>query len=297
MSNVATIPQKQSFSLTPQTLEEAMHFATMMSKSTIVPKDYQGNPGNILVAVQWGMELGLQPLQAMQNIAVINGRPSIWGDALLAIVRGSGLLESIKEDISETGAVCTIKRRGEDPVSREFTIEDAKRAGLYGKQGPWQQYPKRMMQMRARAFALRDVFPDVLRGVYIAEEARDMPVEKDMGAAEVVETTHSPASSKTESLRNKIAAKRGKVGEEVMLDSVLKAIKAAHNNADLTKAAEQAMKLGNDEDKAKARAAYSEKLAELRRAATQPNPETGEIPDTDDEEMRVQADAIEQEDA
>lgn len=284
MSNIATLPQKQSFSLTPQTLDEAMQFAGMMSKSNIVPKDYQGNPGNVLVAVQWGMELGLQPLQAMQNIAVINGRPSIWGDAMLAIVRGSGLLESIKEDISETGAVCTIKRRGEDAVSREFTIEDAKRAGLYGKQGPWQQHPKRMMQMRARAFALRDVFPDVLRGVNIAEEARDMPVEKDMGAAEVVDTPQAPAASKTESLRNKVAAKRGKAGEEVTLDSVLKAIEAAHNNADLTKAAEQAVKLGNDEDKAKARAAYSEKLAELKRATAQPNQETGEIPD--DEALR-----------
>lgn len=286
MSNVATLPQKQSFSLTPQTLDEAMQFAGMMSKSNIVPKDYQGNPGNVLVAVQWGMELGLQPLQAMQNIAVINGRPSIWGDAMLAIVRGSGLLESIKEDISETGAVCTIKRRGEDAVSREFTIEDAKRAGLYGKQGPWQQHPKRMMQMRARAFALRDVFPDVLRGVNIAEEARDMPVEKDMGAAEVVDTPQAPVASKTESLRNKVAAKRGKAGEEVTLDSVLKAIEAAHNNADLTKAAEQAVKLGNNEDKAKARAAYSEKLAELKRAAAPADPETGEIPDPDDEALR-----------
>ncbi len=286
MSNVATLPQKQSFSLTPQTLDEAMQFAGMMSKSNIVPKDYQGNPGNVLVAVQWGMELGLQPLQAMQNIAVINGRPSIWGDAMLAIVRGSGLLESIKEDISETGAVCTIKRRGEDAVSREFTIEDAKRAGLYGKQGPWQQHPKRMMQMRARAFALRDVFPDVLRGVNIAEEARDMPVEKDMGAAEVVDTPKAPVASKTESLRNKVAAKRGKAGDEVTLDSVLKAIEAAHNNADLTKAAEQAVKIGNDEDKAKARAAYSEKLAELKRAAAPADPETGEISDPDDEALR-----------
>jgi len=143
-----------------------------------------------------------------------------------------------------------------------------------------------MMQMRARAFALRDVFPDVLRGVNIAEEARDMPVEKDMGAAEVVDTPQAPAASKTESLRNKVAAKRGKAGEEVTLDSVLKAIEAAHNNADLTKAAEQAVKLGNDEDKAKARAAYSEKLAELKRAAAPADPETGEIPDPDDEALR-----------
>lgn len=286
MSNVAPLQQqKQSFGLTPQSLDEAMAFAGMMSKSSIVPKDYQGNPGNVLVAIQWGMELGLQPLQAMQNIAVINGRPSIWGDAMLAIVRGSGLLESIKEDISETGAVCTIKRCGEQAVSREFTIEDAKRAGLYGKQGPWQQHPKRMMQMRARAFALRDVFPDVLRGVNIAEEARDMPAEKDMGAAEVVDTPQTPAASKTESLRNKVAAKRGKAAcepGEVTLDCVLKAIEASHNHADLTRAAAQAVQLTGDEDKAKARASYSEKQACLKRAAAQADPETGEIPNPDD---------------
>lgn len=280
MSNVATISQKQTFSLTPQTLEEAMQFASMLAKSTIVPKDYQGNPGNVIVAIQWGMELGLPPLQAMQNIAVINGRPSIWGDAMLALVRGSGLLESITEEVSGDRAICVVKRRGEEAVAREFTLDDAKRAGLLGKSGPWQQYPKRMLQMRARAFALRDVFPDVLRGVYIAEEAIDMPVEKDMGAAEVVETKQAPASSKTETLRNKVAAKRGKAAaDEVTLDSVLKAIDAAQNNAELTKAAEQAVKLASEDDKSKARAAYAEKMAALKRAATQPNPEIGEIDD------------------
>ena len=78
MSNVLAL-QKPSFSLTPSSLAEAMEFAGMMSKSSIVPKDYQNNPGNILVAIQWGMEIGLQPLQSMQSIAVINGRPSEKG--------------------------------------------------------------------------------------------------------------------------------------------------------------------------------------------------------------------------
>src|SRR5690606_17206238 len=76
MNDVVTT--NQSFSLSPKSLDEAMQFANMLSKSTIVPKDFQNNPGNILVAVQWGMELGLQPMQAMQNIAVINGRPALW---------------------------------------------------------------------------------------------------------------------------------------------------------------------------------------------------------------------------
>lgn len=165
--------QKQSFSLAPQDFEQALRFAEIMSKSSIIPKDFAGNPGNILVAVQWGLELGLQPMQAMQNIAVINGRPSLWGDAVIALVRSSPVCEYVIEESQDGAAICRVKRRGEDEQSRVFTTEDAKKAGLIGKQGPWSQYPKRMMQMRARSWALRDVFPDVLRGMPIAEEVMD----------------------------------------------------------------------------------------------------------------------------
>lgn len=165
---------KPSFSLTPQSIEEAIRFADMLSKSNMVPKEYIGNPGNIIVAMQWGLEVGLQPMQAMQNIAVINGRPSMWGDSVLALVKGSPLCEYVIEEVSDAGATCTVKRAGEPEQSRSFTVADAKTAGLHGKQGPWTQYPKRMLQMRARSWALRDVFPDVLRGMAVLEEVRDM---------------------------------------------------------------------------------------------------------------------------
>ena len=178
--------QKQHFSLAPKDLDEAMRFADMLASASIVPKDYIGKPGNVLVALQWGMELGLQPMQAMQSIAVINGRPSLWGDAMLALVKAHPAFEWIKEECDGNVATCTIKRRGEPEVVQSFSLEEAKRAGLTGKQGPWTQYPKRMLQMRARGFALRDAFPDALRGVVSAEEARDTPTERDMGAAEVV---------------------------------------------------------------------------------------------------------------
>jgi hypothetical protein len=56
-----------------------------------------------------------------------------------------------------------------------FSVADAKRAGLWGKSGPWTQYPRRMLQLRARGFALRDAFPDVLKGLVTAEEAQDYP--------------------------------------------------------------------------------------------------------------------------
>ncbi|MEB0133811.1 hypothetical protein QN362_00530 [Actimicrobium sp. CCC2.4] len=174
MSDITPAATTKSFSLAPQDLAQAMQFADIMSKSSIVPKEFTGNPGNILVAIQWGLELGLQPLQAMQNIAVINGRPSLWGDAVIALVRGSSLCEYVREESADDRATCFVKRRGEDEQSRVFTKADAEKAGLWGKSGPWTQYPKRMLQMRARSWAMRDVFPDVLRGMPIAEEVQDI---------------------------------------------------------------------------------------------------------------------------
>jgi hypothetical protein len=135
----------------------------------------------VLVAIQWGREVGLGPLQALQNIAVINGRPSIWGDAALALVRGHPDCASVQEGAEGEGDArhgwCEVTRRGEQPQRRTFSIADAKRAGLWGKSGPWTQYPDRMLQLRARGFAIRDVFPDALRGVLTREEAEDTPPE------------------------------------------------------------------------------------------------------------------------
>lgn len=179
MSNIQPYqPQNTGMSLRPRNLQEAMEFAELIAQSDMVPKDYRGRPANVLLAVQWGEEIGLPPLQSLQNIAVINGRPSIYGDAMLALVKNSGLMEQFVESRDGDTATCELKRVGEPSVTRSFSIPNAKTAGLWGKQGPWTQYPDRMLQMRARSWALRDVFPDVLRGLYIAEEAQDIPEDK-----------------------------------------------------------------------------------------------------------------------
>jgi hypothetical protein len=175
-----TTTNRQGFA--PATLGEAMEFSQMLSKSAMVPKAYQGKPEDIMVCVQWGYELGLAPMQALQNIAVINGKPSVYGDAMMALVQASPVCDDIVECIEGEGtpnpvAVCIAKRKGRNPVKATFSVEDAKRAGLWGKQGPWQAYPKRMLQMRARGFALRDAFPDVLKGLITVEEAQDYPDE------------------------------------------------------------------------------------------------------------------------
>lgn len=166
----------------PTTLDEAMRFSDMLAKSSMVPKAYQGKPEDVLVAVQWGKELGLAPLQALQNIACINGKPSVYGDAAMALVQNSSVCENIEEFVEGEGtpnptAVCVAHRKNRTPITARFSVEDARRAGLWGKQGPWTAYPKRMLQMRARGFALRDAFPDVLKGLITVEEAADYPDE------------------------------------------------------------------------------------------------------------------------
>lgn len=170
--------------LAPQNMTEAMEFSKMLSVSEMVPKSYQRKPQDILVAVQWGYELGLQPLQALQNIAIINGKPSVYGDAALALVKNdprcAGVNEKIEGDGDARTAYCKVKRRYGEEIEEtvaQFSVADAKRARLWGKQGPWSQYPDRMLQMRARGFAIRDAFPDALKGVITAEEAQDYPTE------------------------------------------------------------------------------------------------------------------------
>lgn len=186
MSNALTT-KTSTFDLSPQTFDQALTFSQYLADSDMVPKDYKGKPGNCLIAMQWGAEVGLKPLQALQNLAVINGRPALWGDSVIAIVRGSPLCEYVIETDDGQTATCKVKRRGEPEQIRTFSVDDARAAGLAGKQGPWTQFPKRMRQMRARAFALRDVFPDVLRGLPVAEEIMDTPTERHMGQVEVVQ--------------------------------------------------------------------------------------------------------------
>lgn len=186
--------------LRPTNLSEAMELSKMLANSDFVPNDYRGKPGNVLSALQMGAEVGLAPMQSLQNIAVINGRPSIWGDAALALCRVHPQWGGIEETQDDGVATCRVTRieRGKAHITeRTFSLEDAKRAGLAGKKGPWQEYPKRMCQFRARGFALRDAFPDALKGLHLAEESRDI----------IDVTASSPSDPATQA-----APKRGAAG-------------------------------------------------------------------------------------
>jgi hypothetical protein len=231
----------------------------MVSKSEFAPKDFRGKPESCLLAIQHGSEIGLSPMQALQSIAVINGRPAVWGDAALAVVTASPVCEYVTEGIDGEGeqmaAICVAKRRGY-PQARtvRFSVADAKKAGLWGKSGPWTQYPQRMLQLRARGFALRDAFPDVLKGLVTAEEAADYPVQPEPTPAPTnrLQAVHEPtpmeqarlAVSRAKSLDEldrlrKRVAERGQDGT-FTADQIAELVALCHGKAELLIGAEAA---------------------------------------------------------
>ncbi len=135
------------------------------------------SPEVALIRLQAGLELGLTPIWALTNIMVTNGRPSVWGDALLGLVLKhpdcEDVIETFEGDGDATVAVCEVHRRGRLPIIRSFSVADAKRANLHGK-NVHGAYPKRMLQMRARSWACRDAFADALRGLGVVEEVREI---------------------------------------------------------------------------------------------------------------------------
>ena len=211
--------ETKEFLPAPTTLNEVRERALVYAKSGLVPKFYENKPEAIIVAMEWSHNLGIPAIQGLQYIAVINGKPSMYGDGLISIVMASGLCEDIKESVSGEGnnavAICEVKRKGfTSPTVRTFSMKQAAQAGLLSKVGPWKQYPERMLAMRARAYALRDAFPDVLSGMRSAEEERDAAfAEADATfAAEEQEQAVKPAPKRP---RRKVPAKTEPKAETV----------------------------------------------------------------------------------
>lgn len=197
----AAVPVK--FGITPSTFEEGWRMAKAISESELAGK-FRGKQADVFVAMQTGAELGFSPMQSLSGIAVIGGRGTVWGDAALALVLASPHYEDhveyfevngqrhdglVADDwkIESTCAVCIAKRRNKPtPTISRFTVAQARTAKLLGKAGPWSEYPDRMLKMRARSWALRDAFPDVLKGIAIAEEQIDIREEPRRAALDAV---------------------------------------------------------------------------------------------------------------
>jgi len=186
------VPHSGGGSIVEQTTEGYWRFAQMVVKSGLAPRSFK-TPEQVMIALEMGRELGFQPMQSLQAIAVINGKPSVWGDAAKALVERSPECEYVKEWTEGDGdtltAFCEAKRRSRpEAETRSFSWKDAQRAGLVGKD-TYKQYPKRMLQMRARSFALRDQFADLLCGFILAEEAQDYPTDNTIRPGDTIPAT------------------------------------------------------------------------------------------------------------
>lgn len=161
----------------PETMEEMFRMADALANQggDMVPSCYRAKPGAIMLAMQKGAELGLAPLAAIQTIVAINGRATLWGDAIPGLIWKAGhrIEEWIKGEGDDMVAHCCVIRKDGTKIERTFSVEDAKLAKLWGKAGPWVQYPKRMLAMRARSWAARDGAADVLMGLSVREEVDD----------------------------------------------------------------------------------------------------------------------------
>ena len=192
-NELATRPSaSMAFEITKARMDELREFVDLTIQGGFAPKQMTTPAG--VCSILYGLELGLSAMQRLQQVAVINGRPSIFGDAALSLVLASGKIKGTpveewegKPNTDDFRAVCSVHRVGADePVRKEFSIAMAKKAKLWGKPGPWTSYPARMLQMRALAWALRGAFADVLNGMGIREEVQDF--EMNGGSRKAPET-------------------------------------------------------------------------------------------------------------
>lgn len=187
--------------IVPRTIEEVARVAKAVIVAGLAPDSYkQGAPeeviSKVMVGIMKGAEVGFPPITALSTIAIINGRPTIWGDGAVALAQAAGIVDKVEQLYEGTpgeaadpspndfrddyAAIYRIWRKGqEQPYEGRFSVRDAKRAHLWAnaRRDPWIKYPKRMLMARARAFALRDGFADALSGLSIREEIEDMPAE------------------------------------------------------------------------------------------------------------------------
>ena len=257
------------FDMVPRDFKEAMEFAKFLSTADMIPKAFKGKPADVLLAVQMGIDVGLSPPQALQNIAVINGRPMMWGDAVLGICRGSVVfdgarfLEELPTD-ENLVAVCHCARKGEPPVMRTFSKDDAEKAGLWTKDGPWKTYPKRMLQMRARAFALRDAFPDVLKGIGVREDYTGVAEDGSVVASVSAGAVESDSASATSRAKAKARAKKDAADEAREFEAIMGSIEGATDFDTLQALGERARDVLKDKAQVRlAREAWQKRKNEL----------------------------------
>lgn len=180
----------------PQTATEAWQLARYYGASKLIPAPLR-QTGDIFVTIMAGRDFGWSPMQALRGIHVVEGKPSLSADAMVAIVKSSGkckYFRLVKSDEKE--AIYETHREGDpEPVRMGFTITEAEAAGLLAKKGPWHTYRKRMLRNRAKSVLCKEVYEDIFFGVYEDEESREVEAIREAQAPQkpptLIPTDHS----------------------------------------------------------------------------------------------------------
>ena len=173
----AAKPTKQALAPTPgfsyitAGLQERANYIARIAPSTILPTAYRGNAANAFVAAETGAALGLEPLQALASIAVINGRATLSSDLMAAVIRRAGHTLRIVENSPES-VTATLIRADDKNFKFEVTWDKDKavKAGLWGQKGPWSQYPTQMLRARAITEVARQGASEALMGMIYSPE-------------------------------------------------------------------------------------------------------------------------------
>lgn len=173
--NAEKKPSTAMVALTPGTIAEAEQLAQMLCKASILPAHFHGKPADVLVALMFGLEVGLTPINALQSVYVVHGRPGMYADAMVGLVLSSGKAEYFETvEATPEKATCRSHRVGSpEPRTLTITIEHARRAGWAATNKKYESEPARMLAARAKSTLCKDMYPDVLRGMASFEELRD----------------------------------------------------------------------------------------------------------------------------
>ncbi len=285
----------QPASFAPRNWAELQEISAQLASSNHTPKQFRGNPADTLVAILMGLELGLNPVTALQNIAVVEGKPTVYGDIVLGLVRrspdwveaayqewfeldGERIVDpyeldgEVKDWPNNLRAVCVVQRCGGHPRTESFSVGRARQAGLWMRQSsqggkmPWSTYPADMLMWRARARAIRPLFADVLKGCAIYEDRQ--------GSQERTEREINPGGSgenrapaPAQLSRSEAVLEKGRLQHD-LLESVSSALSAAKTVAELKAVGEsQDWRDLKGSNRTEARGRYAVRLSEIKEAA------------------------------
>ncbi len=155
---------------TPSNMQEAEQLSSRLAQSALLPDGLRGKPGDVLVTLITGHELGLSPMQAIRGLHVVKGRAVMSADLAVALTRRHPSCRYFRVVSSDDrAAVYETHRDGDpEPTRMAFTMEQARQAGLGGDN--WKKYPAAMLRARCSLALARAVYSDVMLGVYEADE-------------------------------------------------------------------------------------------------------------------------------